>query len=363
MNAANLFLLLRNLTVDAVHLCTQIQGAPNKIFVWLPGHIGHKGTMNSTNLPAREGHITLTTFDARNPTSAHSSSGAAESFKGTPETRLTAFSPEDGDTESERRLILSNDESDVQELVTYARRTMPQWLFRGYGWSALNLRSRCTPSTVRFFNNNGFVNRSKLCLRTEFRGSKRLDAQWSDHPRRRQICESDDRDFVRFVNIRDAVGVSQTPLRAIDSNQQVLSNCTVFRYMTNRPHGFVNTLSRTDFRGSKPRTLATVNESFKDATFPGLITFEQKVPQPTLPRLRVLSLTVASAPAAFAQVLRLHKLTSLARNGIDDAWTGWRTDHDMVYKTSFPSPYLDSYFFSPRTTIIVITGPYQQLEL
>ncbi|KAH9906439.1 RNA recognition motif 2-domain-containing protein [Xylariomycetidae sp. FL2044] len=34
------------------------------------------------------------------PTSPHSSSGAAESFKGTPDTRLTAFSPEDGSSKS-----------------------------------------------------------------------------------------------------------------------------------------------------------------------------------------------------------------------------------------------------------------------
>ncbi|KAI0127893.1 RNA recognition motif 2-domain-containing protein [Xylariales sp. AK1849] len=37
-----------------------------------------------------------------NPTSPHSSSGVADSFKGTPDTRLTAFSPEDGSTKSAR---------------------------------------------------------------------------------------------------------------------------------------------------------------------------------------------------------------------------------------------------------------------
>ncbi|KAM0819194.1 putative RNA recognition motif 2-domain-containing protein [Seiridium cardinale] len=37
-----------------------------------------------------------------NPTSPHSSSGLADSFKGTPDTRLTAFSPEDGSTKSLR---------------------------------------------------------------------------------------------------------------------------------------------------------------------------------------------------------------------------------------------------------------------
>ncbi|KAH8199433.1 hypothetical protein TruAng_006428 [Truncatella angustata] len=37
-----------------------------------------------------------------NPTSPHSSSGVADSFKGTPDTRLTAFSPEDGSTRSLR---------------------------------------------------------------------------------------------------------------------------------------------------------------------------------------------------------------------------------------------------------------------
>jgi hypothetical protein len=36
------------------------------------------------------------------PASPHSSSGAAESFKGTPDTRITAFSPEDGSTKSAR---------------------------------------------------------------------------------------------------------------------------------------------------------------------------------------------------------------------------------------------------------------------
>lgn len=44
--------------------------------------------------PTREG--------AFNPTSPHSSSGAADSFKGTPDTRLTAFSPEDGSSKSAR---------------------------------------------------------------------------------------------------------------------------------------------------------------------------------------------------------------------------------------------------------------------
>lgn len=37
-----------------------------------------------------------------NPASPHSSSGLADSFKGTPDTRLTAFSPEDGSTKSLR---------------------------------------------------------------------------------------------------------------------------------------------------------------------------------------------------------------------------------------------------------------------
>ncbi|KAI1351696.1 RNA recognition motif 2-domain-containing protein [Xylaria sp. FL0043] len=48
----------------------------------------------SANTSGREGHF--------NPTSPHSSSGAADSFKGTPETRLTAFSPEDGSAKSSR---------------------------------------------------------------------------------------------------------------------------------------------------------------------------------------------------------------------------------------------------------------------
>ncbi|KAI0200701.1 RNA recognition motif 2-domain-containing protein [Astrocystis sublimbata] len=48
----------------------------------------------SGNPSGREGHF--------NPTSPHSSSGAADSFKGTPETRLTAFSPEDGSTKSSK---------------------------------------------------------------------------------------------------------------------------------------------------------------------------------------------------------------------------------------------------------------------
>ncbi|KAI2471666.1 RNA recognition motif 2-domain-containing protein [Annulohypoxylon bovei var. microspora] len=39
-----------------------------------------------------------------NPASPHSSSGAADSFKGTPDTRLTAFSPEDGSARSTRAL-------------------------------------------------------------------------------------------------------------------------------------------------------------------------------------------------------------------------------------------------------------------
>ncbi|KAI1097269.1 RNA recognition motif 2-domain-containing protein [Jackrogersella minutella] len=39
-----------------------------------------------------------------NPASPHSSSGAADSFKGTPDTRLTTFSPEDGSSRSTRAL-------------------------------------------------------------------------------------------------------------------------------------------------------------------------------------------------------------------------------------------------------------------
>lgn len=37
-----------------------------------------------------------------NLTSPHSSNGVADSFRGTPDTRLTAFSPEDGSTKSQR---------------------------------------------------------------------------------------------------------------------------------------------------------------------------------------------------------------------------------------------------------------------
>ncbi|KAI3337014.1 RNA recognition motif 2-domain-containing protein [Xylariaceae sp. AK1471] len=48
----------------------------------------------STNPSHREGHF--------NPTSPHSSSGAADSFKGTPDTRLTAFSPENGSAKSSK---------------------------------------------------------------------------------------------------------------------------------------------------------------------------------------------------------------------------------------------------------------------
>ena len=46
----------------------------------------------SVNPSGREGHF--------NPASPHSSSGAADSFKGTPETRLTTFSPDDGSAKS-----------------------------------------------------------------------------------------------------------------------------------------------------------------------------------------------------------------------------------------------------------------------
>ncbi|KAI0883439.1 RNA recognition motif 2-domain-containing protein [Annulohypoxylon maeteangense] len=50
----------------------------------------------SMHQQTREGHY--------NPASPHSSSGAADSFKGTPDTRLTAFSPEDGSARSTRVL-------------------------------------------------------------------------------------------------------------------------------------------------------------------------------------------------------------------------------------------------------------------
>ncbi|KAI1393851.1 RNA recognition motif 2-domain-containing protein [Hypoxylon trugodes] len=49
---------------------------------------------------AREGHF--------NPVSPHSSSGAADSFKGTPDTRLTTFSPEDGSARSTKTLASLN---------------------------------------------------------------------------------------------------------------------------------------------------------------------------------------------------------------------------------------------------------------
>lgn len=42
--------------------------------------------------------------DRENPASPRSSAGGAESFKGTPETRLTAFSPEDGSAKSSKLL-------------------------------------------------------------------------------------------------------------------------------------------------------------------------------------------------------------------------------------------------------------------
>ncbi|KAI0527860.1 RNA recognition motif 2-domain-containing protein [Xylaria bambusicola] len=48
----------------------------------------------SVNPSSREGHF--------NPASPHSSSGAADSFKGTPETRLTTFSPDDGSAKSSK---------------------------------------------------------------------------------------------------------------------------------------------------------------------------------------------------------------------------------------------------------------------
>ncbi|GAP89639.1 putative meiosis protein mei2 [Rosellinia necatrix] len=48
----------------------------------------------SANPPSREGHF--------NPASPRSSSGGADSFKGTPDTRLTAFSPEDGSAKSSK---------------------------------------------------------------------------------------------------------------------------------------------------------------------------------------------------------------------------------------------------------------------
>ncbi|KAI1454988.1 RNA recognition motif 2-domain-containing protein [Annulohypoxylon moriforme] len=50
----------------------------------------------SIHQQTREGHY--------NPASPRSSSGAADSFKGTPDTRLTTFSPEDGSTRSARVL-------------------------------------------------------------------------------------------------------------------------------------------------------------------------------------------------------------------------------------------------------------------
>lgn len=51
-------------------------------------------TIIMTNAQGQEGLF--------NPTSPHSSNGVADSFRGTPDTRLTAFSPEDGSTKSLR---------------------------------------------------------------------------------------------------------------------------------------------------------------------------------------------------------------------------------------------------------------------
>ncbi|KAI0971707.1 RNA recognition motif 2-domain-containing protein [Xylaria arbuscula] len=73
----------------------------------------------SANASGREGHF--------NPTSPHSSSGAADSFKGTPETRLTAFSPEDGSAKSSKAsqsLSIRTQENRTLRFATTPRGTL-----------------------------------------------------------------------------------------------------------------------------------------------------------------------------------------------------------------------------------------------
>ncbi|KAI1638900.1 RNA recognition motif 2-domain-containing protein [Biscogniauxia mediterranea] len=77
---------------------------------------------------SREGHF--------NPTSPHSSSGAADSFKGTPDTRLTAFSPDEGSTKSAKTLgslnIVNRDAGPIKFAVNSPRSVeLPSSFYRG----------------------------------------------------------------------------------------------------------------------------------------------------------------------------------------------------------------------------------------
>ncbi|KAI1340448.1 RNA recognition motif 2-domain-containing protein [Xylariaceae sp. FL0016] len=76
----------------------------------------------------REGHF--------HPTSPHSSSGAADSFKGTPDTRITTFSPDDGSAKSSRQyqpLNLANREAGPIRFSTASPRSLqlPSSFLRG----------------------------------------------------------------------------------------------------------------------------------------------------------------------------------------------------------------------------------------
>ncbi|OTB07122.1 hypothetical protein M426DRAFT_8851 [Hypoxylon sp. CI-4A] len=105
---------------------------------------------------AREGHF--------NPASPHSSSGAADSFKGTPDTRLTTFSPEDGSTRSSRAIGSLN--SSVREAgpIKYELNApqsvdRPGTLYRGnlnmdkdpFITTADSSRQKLSPTATSFF--------------------------------------------------------------------------------------------------------------------------------------------------------------------------------------------------------------------
>ncbi|KAI1265087.1 RNA recognition motif 2-domain-containing protein [Xylariaceae sp. FL1019] len=228
--------------------------------------------MNS-NLPAREGHF--------NPTSPHSSSGAAESFKGTPETRLTAFSPEDGSSKASKApqpLSIGNRESGPIRFAANNRNALelPNTFVRSnlhaergdpFVSSTLAAPNRSSsqklsptasvflpyPSPLTNISSNATIGQ----LMHEATESEQVHDQQAvtrvQQPRgphnvlstdtnlarcliiadpgrrlgavdvaqyistlesngvtihgRRQICESDNQVFVRFVNIRDAIGV------------------------------------------------------------------------------------------------------------------------------------------------------------
>ncbi|KAI1367729.1 RNA recognition motif 2-domain-containing protein [Xylaria arbuscula] len=186
----------------------------------------------SANPSTREGHF--------NPTSPHSSSGAADSFKGTPETRLTTFSPDDGSATSSKasqslsvrtqdnRLVFAPNARGTLELPSpFVRANLHSERDPFVSSSAIGTTRtpKLSPTANVFLPfphasaNGGHVIESVGQQLDGAHHENGLDQPLTRDPQQdlesdglemhgsRGICEDEngDRVFVRFLNIRDAI--------------------------------------------------------------------------------------------------------------------------------------------------------------